>query len=132
VRQNWKNELEKVELSDCNLGFVAEGVGFEPTREQNPLPVFKTGALNHSATLPRLSHQTLTSKCAVNKKRFATVLLAFKPRIRKCYLHDLGRSIRTGFPATHRLGGAWRYSAMRASVFILNRGRRCWCRCDTG
>ena len=31
---------------------VAEGVGFEPTREQNPLPVFKTGALNHSATLP--------------------------------------------------------------------------------
>jgi hypothetical protein len=27
-------------------------VGFEPTREQNPLPVFKTGALNHSATLP--------------------------------------------------------------------------------
>ena len=31
---------------------VAEGVGFEPTREQSPLPVFKTGALNHSATLP--------------------------------------------------------------------------------
>jgi hypothetical protein len=27
-------------------------VGFEPTRECNPLPVFKTGALNHSATLP--------------------------------------------------------------------------------
>jgi hypothetical protein len=27
-------------------------VGFEPTRERNPLPVFKTGALNHSATLP--------------------------------------------------------------------------------
>ena len=33
-------------------GELAEGVGFEPTREQNPLPVFKTGALNHSATLP--------------------------------------------------------------------------------
>ena len=31
---------------------LAEGVGFEPTREQDPLPVFKTGALNHSATLP--------------------------------------------------------------------------------
>ena len=31
---------------------MAEGVGFEPTREQNPLPVFKTGALNRSATLP--------------------------------------------------------------------------------
>ena len=35
-------------------GELAEGVGFEPTREQNPLPVFKTGALNHSATLPCL------------------------------------------------------------------------------
>ena len=33
---------------------MAEGVGFEPTREQNPLPVFKTGALNRSATLPAL------------------------------------------------------------------------------
>ncbi len=34
------------------VGQVAEGVRFELTREQNPLPVFKTGALNHSATLP--------------------------------------------------------------------------------
>jgi hypothetical protein len=33
---------------------LAEGVRFELTREQSPLPVFKTGALNHSATLPRL------------------------------------------------------------------------------
>jgi hypothetical protein len=32
----------------------AEGVRFELTREQSPLPVFKTGALNHSATLPSL------------------------------------------------------------------------------
>jgi hypothetical protein len=39
---------------------MAEGVGFEPTREQNPLPVFKTGALNHSATLPGLQNQDLT------------------------------------------------------------------------
>ena len=31
---------------------VAEGVGFEPTRERNPLLVFKTSALNHSAILP--------------------------------------------------------------------------------
>jgi hypothetical protein len=36
---------------------LAEGVGFEPTREQNPLPVFKTGALNRSATLPTLENQ---------------------------------------------------------------------------
>jgi hypothetical protein len=34
-------------------------VGFEPTRERNPLPVFKTGALNHSATLPSLGDQQL-------------------------------------------------------------------------
>ena len=30
---------------------LAEGVGFEPTRAC-ALPVFKTGALDHSATLP--------------------------------------------------------------------------------
>ncbi len=36
----------------ANEAVLAEGVGFEPTRERNPLPVFKTGALNHSATLP--------------------------------------------------------------------------------
>jgi hypothetical protein len=41
------NAGEGVRMSE-----VAEGVGFEPTRERNPLPVFKTGALNHSATLP--------------------------------------------------------------------------------
>ena len=34
-------------------------MGFEPTREQAPLPVFKTGALNHSATLPREQLQVL-------------------------------------------------------------------------
>ncbi len=33
---------------------LAEGVGFEPTRGYSPLPVFKTGALNRSATLPCL------------------------------------------------------------------------------
>jgi hypothetical protein len=38
---------------------LAEGVGFEPTRERNPLPVFKTGALNHSATLPALAGSTI-------------------------------------------------------------------------
>jgi hypothetical protein len=31
---------------------MAEGVRFELTRGAKPLPVFKTGALNHSATLP--------------------------------------------------------------------------------
>ncbi len=32
---------------------MADGVGFEPTRGDEPLPVFKTGALNRSATHPR-------------------------------------------------------------------------------
>ncbi len=31
---------------------VADGVGFEPTVERDPTPVFKTGALNRSATHP--------------------------------------------------------------------------------
>jgi hypothetical protein len=31
---------------------LAEGVGFEPTMDSAPMPVFKTGAFNHSATLP--------------------------------------------------------------------------------
>ena len=34
-----------------HLGDVAEGVGFEPTRAF-ALPVFKTGAINHSTTPP--------------------------------------------------------------------------------
>jgi hypothetical protein len=37
---------------------MAEGVRFELTREQSPLPVFKTGALNHSATLPTLARNS--------------------------------------------------------------------------
>ncbi len=31
---------------------MAEGQGFEPWVGYKPTPVFKTGALNHSATLP--------------------------------------------------------------------------------
>ena len=33
---------------------LAEGVGFEPTRPFG-LPVFKTGAINHSTTPPKIS-----------------------------------------------------------------------------
>ena len=33
--------------------FLADGVGFEPTESLAPSPVFKTGALNRSATHPR-------------------------------------------------------------------------------
>ena len=32
---------------------LAEEVGFEPTDEDRSSPVFKTGAFNHSATLPK-------------------------------------------------------------------------------
>ena len=32
---------------------MAEGVGFEPTVGDKPTPVFKTGALDHSATPPQ-------------------------------------------------------------------------------
>src|SRR5579863_8070516 len=56
-RQSGRRHLRKLLLgfsrTTANMK-MAEGVGFEPTREQNPLPVFKTGALNHSATLPSL------------------------------------------------------------------------------
>jgi hypothetical protein len=38
---------------------LADGVGFEPTRGARPLPVFKTGAFNRSATHPRLGYQLL-------------------------------------------------------------------------
>ena len=53
-------------------GELAEGVGFEPTREQNPLPVFKTGALNHSATLPSYCYITTFPFSEFAKKRLAT------------------------------------------------------------
>ncbi len=43
-----------------NIASLAEGVRFELTREQSPLPVFKTGALNHSATLPASSFELAT------------------------------------------------------------------------
>ena len=36
---------------------VAEEVGFEPTKGYKPLPVFKTGAFNRSATLPNLNRR---------------------------------------------------------------------------
>lgn len=33
-------------------GLAAERVGFEPTVEKNPTPVFETGPFNHSGTFP--------------------------------------------------------------------------------
>jgi hypothetical protein len=37
---------------------MAEGQGFEPWVGYKPTPVFKTGAFNHSATLPKLADYT--------------------------------------------------------------------------
>jgi hypothetical protein len=40
-----------VSVANSGIGDAAEGVGFEPTRAC-ALPVFKTGAINHSTTPP--------------------------------------------------------------------------------
>jgi hypothetical protein len=53
---------------------LAEGVGFEPTRERDPLPVFKTGALNHSATLPCCNFNKLTNISTVENRQIAAGL----------------------------------------------------------
>ena len=37
-----------------NYDLMAEREGFEPPKDFRPLPVFKTGAINHSATSPEL------------------------------------------------------------------------------
>lgn len=46
--------VRKAKQSRKQLFLLAEAVGFEPTNGC-PLPVFKTGAFNHSATLPLLT-----------------------------------------------------------------------------
>ena len=43
-------------LSGMSSSIVAERVGFEPTKGYKPLPVFKTGAFNRSATSPKTNH----------------------------------------------------------------------------
>jgi hypothetical protein len=50
---------------------MAEGVRFELTREQSPLPVFKTGALNHSATLPQV--RTLSTYRYMDRERLGNL-----------------------------------------------------------
>ena len=56
----------------CSKSILAEGVGFEPTKGF-PLPVFKTGAFNRSATLPswptHASHITTHVPCAAHCAR---------------------------------------------------------------
>ena len=40
-------------ITNSYLAYVAERVGFEPTKGYKPLLVFKTSAFNRSATSPR-------------------------------------------------------------------------------
>ena len=47
---------------------LAEGVGFEPTRAC-ALPVFKTGAINHSTTPPRFSFEKCATDNSLGKPR---------------------------------------------------------------
>src|SRR5262245_22841711 len=84
---------------------MAEGVRFELTREQSPLPVFKTGALNHSATLPSQlnqafmrSHERTEIEQIGSCNPFANPLLPRKrqfcsravPQSRQCLVDCLG------------------------------------------
>ena len=47
---------ENTEENRENCELEAVGVGFEPTKGAKPLPVFKTGAINRSATPPGVTH----------------------------------------------------------------------------
>src|SRR5258707_10999956 len=78
----------------------AEGVGFEPTRERNPLPVFKTGALNHSATLPYQQDQRLRyGPAGTFRQRNQALDPSWTQSLLLCGhlgeqgLHDLGRLV---------------------------------------
>ncbi len=51
---------------------MAEGVGFEPTRAF-ALPVFKTGAFNRSATLPRLKKRLCDGILCRGRRTFMVV-----------------------------------------------------------
>ncbi len=54
---------------------MAEGQGFEPWVGYKPTPVFKTGALNHSATLPlwrKLYIGFRIEQATINKKVVST------------------------------------------------------------
>ena len=48
----WKAPAQPLYQSRLNL---EEEVGFEPT-EVSPSPIFKIGAIDHSATLPKRTH----------------------------------------------------------------------------
>ena len=59
VRRPETNKARADPAGTARADFLAEGVGFEPTRELSPLAVFKTAAVGRLATLPRF----LTTRC---------------------------------------------------------------------
>lgn len=80
-------ENKKGTIKWCLLN-MAEGQGFEPWVGYKPTPVFKTGALNHSATLPlwrelyrsfRYQQYLNEEKISLNTIIFAFLLLNKKP-----------------------------------------------------
>ena len=93
--------------------FDTEREGFEPTVGTGPTPVFKTGALNRSATSPGL-HWNCTQQCWREKTRFERVdQVDLDQRLgdvsQQCYLVAnspfLGRRLswpRTRFPTRGR------------------------------
>src|SRR5215469_11216961 len=93
--------------------FLAEGVGFEPTRERKPPGGFQDRCLKP------LGHpsKTLIAKAIrrnpnQNKRRFATHLLPFNARVGKCHLHDYGRVVlRTQKMPIDRKRDRWRAMA---------------------
>lgn len=69
------SELE--ELVNC-LKDMAEGVGFEPTIPSSGIPVFKTGALDHSANPPfRYSGEIFRSEESFRTVRSHSLLKTF-------------------------------------------------------
>jgi hypothetical protein len=81
--------------------WLAEGVRFELTRERNPLPVFKTGALNHSATLPTLQKQGLSDNLIANILATSVFLGQSWANLRKSLL----RLTELGQRRVDRIGG---------------------------
>jgi hypothetical protein len=74
------SQIEKIAVfNQSQIKTMAEGVGFEPTRERNPLPVFKTGALNHSAILPESNRNSCLPPEPEKIHRRRTATLDVKP-----------------------------------------------------
>ena len=93
-------------------GFQAVGVGFEPTVDTRPTPVFKTGAINRSATPPR-GYSVVVSAAATPAKSRTSNILSL-PQVGSG-LAKLRKIIPLSVPLSF-LGGRCRPSSMRAAI----------------